>query len=435
MKRIVLLFLILFTAFAVYYVISSGKDRVKQYNTLIEQAEMYREKKIYVDAMKCYLEAEEIYPDIYINEIRLATMYKEGGYTDLYFEKCQTLHEKYPDNEVCTRLLAECYAELNELDEEIAFLLAVKDKFPKESYYTERLESLKGSYKKISLGVQELSFMQNGQAIIGDGEKYGLSNSSGKVAFGPSYEYIGIFPISEDYPYAPVCKDGEYYYIDKSGNRKLVPDKSFEYMGSFSEFGYAPAKYDGAYVYMVSDFRRTIATWEYTSAFYGNEAAAVKRDGKWALLNTSLEEVTEYKYDEIKLDELDAALHEGIAIAKRNGKYLLLSSSGEELTDAVFDDVKPFREDGACTAAKHGALWGYINKAGEWIIEPKYEDADAFACGFAPVFNGETWNYIDELQNVVIEGEWEKAKPFNNKGLAAVYDGSWSYIQLRFINK
>lgn len=435
MKKIVLLFLVLFTAFSVYYVISSGKEKVDNYNSLIEQAEGYRAKKIYTDAMKCYLEAEKIYPDVYKNEVRLATMYKEGGYADLYLEKCQLLNQKYPADEACTRLLAECYADLNEIDDEIAFLLSVKDKFPEENYYSERLESLKGSYRYINVGVQELSYMKNGQAIIGDGEKYGISNSSGKQVFGPIYEYIGIFPQSSSYPYAPVCKDGEYYFIDKSGNRKLVPDKPFEFIGSISEFGYAAAKYEGAYVYMVTDFRRTKSTWEYASAFFGNAAAAVKRDGKWALLDTTLKEITEYKYDEIKLDELDAAIHEGIAIAKRDGKYLLLSETGAEVTGPVFDDVKPFRESGACTAAKLGNLWGYINQAGEWIIEPKYEDADAFACGFAPVFNGENWSYIDEAQNVIIDGKWEQAKPFNSKGLAAVYDGAWDYIQLRFINK
>jgi DNA-directed RNA polymerase specialized sigma24 family protein len=103
--------------------------------------------------------------------------------------------------------------------------------------------------------------------------------------------------------------------------------------------------------------------------------------------------------------------------------------------DAVFDDVKPFRESDAWTAAKSGELWGYINRAGEWVIEPKYQDADAFSCGFAPVFDGEAWSYIDETQNVVIKGSWEQAKPFTQKGLAAVYDGTWNYIQLRFINK
>lgn len=435
MKKIVLLFLILFTAFSVYYVMSSGKEKVNKYNALIEQAEGYRAKKIYTDAMQCYLEAEKIYPDVYKNEVRLATMYKEGGYADLYLEKCQLLNQKYPNDEACTRLLAQCYAELNEIDAEIAFLQEVKNKFPEVSYYTERLEGLKGSCKKINVGVQELYFMKNSQAIIGDDEKYGLSNSEGQHVFEPEYEYIGIFPASESYPYAPVCKDGEYYLIDKLGNRKLVPDKPFEFIGSLSEYGYAAAKYEGNYVYMMTDFRITTDTWEYTSAFFGNEAAAVKRDGKWALLDTSLTEVTEYKYDEIKLDELNAAIHEGIAIAKRDGKYLLLSAAGEELTDAVFDDIKPFRESGACTAAKLGNLWGYINQAGEWIIEPKFEDADAFACGFAPVFNGETWSYIDEKQDVIIDGKWENAKPFNNKGLAAVYNGTWNYIQLRFINK
>lgn len=435
MKRIVLLFLILFTAFSVYYVLSSGKEKVDDYNSLVEQAEGYRAKKIYTDAIKCYLEAEKIYPDVYKNEVRLATMYKEGGYADLYLEKCQMLNQKYPTDETCTRLLAECYAELNEIDEEISFLLSVKDKFPQEGYYSERLESLKGSYRYINVGVQEISYMKNGQAIIGDGEKYGLSNSEGKQVVEPVYEDVGIFPKSSSYPYAPVCKDGEYYFIDTSGNRKLVPDKPLEYIGSVSEFGYAAAKYQDSYVYILTNFGRTAATWEYTSAFFGNDAAAVKRGGKWALIDTSLTEVTEYKYDEIKLDELEAAIHEGIAIAKRDGKYLLLSATGEELTDAVFDDVKPFRESGACTAAKLGTLWGYINQAGEWIIEPKFEDADAFACGFAPVYDGETWSYIDEAQNVIIEGRWEQAMPFNSKGLAAVYDGSWNYIQLRFINK
>ena len=45
-------------------------------------------------------------------------------------------------------------------------------------------------------------------------------------------------------------------------------------------------------------------------------------------------------------------------------------------------------------------LWGYINARGEWVIEPMFEEAEQFSCGYASVVYRNRWCYTDTLGNL-----------------------------------
>src|SRR4029079_18368407 len=54
----------------------------------------------------------------------------------------------------------------------------------------------------------------------------------------------------------------------------------------------------------------------------------------------------------------------------------------------------PFSE-GLASVSTDGKKWGYINKTGAWIIEPKFDDGSLFSEGLAPVTIGTVCAYID----------------------------------------
>ena len=80
------------------------------------------------------------------------------------------------------------------------------------------------------------------------------------------------------------------------------------------------------------------------------------------------------------------------------------------------------------------SLFGYIDKKGDYVIEPQYEFAGAFgANGLAGVQDADSslWGYIDKKGDYVIEPQYEGAGDFGANGLAVVKDADsrlWGYI-------
>jgi hypothetical protein len=66
--------------------------------------------------------------------------------------------------------------------------------------------------------------------------------------------------------------------------------------------------------------------------------------------------------------------------------------------------------------------YGYIDKAGKYVINPQFEDAKPFKDGFAAVEVGRKWGYINKGGKFVINPQFDDAEPFND-GLAVVKVG------------
>lgn len=74
-----------------------------------------------------------------------------------------------------------------------------------------------------------------------------------------------------------------------------------------------------------------------------------------------------------------------------------------------------------------GAEWGYIDKSGEYVIDPQFSDAMEFSEGLAAVLDPESelWGYIDESGSYVIEPQFAWVKNFS-EGLAFACYGPWN---------
>lgn len=74
-------------------------------------------------------------------------------------------------------------------------------------------------------------------------------------------------------------------------------------------------------------------------------------------------------------------------------------------------------------------LWGYINKDGEFAIEPKFHDAWDFHEGLAVVKVEWARGYIDKSGNFVIQPQFQYAGPFIDGKAFVGLDGKWGYIR------
>lgn len=73
-------------------------------------------------------------------------------------------------------------------------------------------------------------------------------------------------------------------------------------------------------------------------------------------------------------------------------------------------------------------LWGYINKEGEYVVEPKFHDAWNFHEGLAVVKVEWARGYIDRDGNYVIEPKYQYAGPFRDGKARVMLDDVWEFI-------
>lgn len=75
----------------------------------------------------------------------------------------------------------------------------------------------------------------------------------------------------------------------------------------------------------------------------------------------------------------------------------------------------------------YDGLYGYMNKKGEWVIEPEYEYAKSFSNGFAGVRIDGKWGYIDEDGYIIVDPYFDSANEFNKEGFATARIGEGVY--------
>ncbi|MHC4333158.1 MAG: WG repeat-containing protein [Planctomycetota bacterium] len=138
---------------------------------------------------------------------------------------------------------------------------------------------------------------------------------------------------------------------------------------------------------------------------------------------------------------------EGMAVVacvvKQQLRYGYINRYGEPVIEPKFTQAKDFSEGLACVqvGGKAGGLiggkYGYIDKTGEYVVEPKLDHGEDFSEGLACVSTGgrrggvladfggtvgSKFGYIDKEGRFFIEPQFRWAKPFSN-GLAAVTKG------------
>ena len=75
--------------------------------------------------------------------------------------------------------------------------------------------------------------------------------------------------------------------------------------------------------------------------------------------------------------------------------------------------------------------WGFVDKDGEKVINPQYEDARSFANGFAAVKKNGLWGFINTEGKIVIEFQFDGARDFNSNGCVFVLtDSEWELLRL-----
>ena len=78
-----------------------------------------------------------------------------------------------------------------------------------------------------------------------------------------------------------------------------------------------------------------------------------------------------------------------------NGKYGYIDKAGKWVIQPRFDYGGDFSEGLARVVLPDNTATGYIDKTGKIVIQPQFEEGWNFSEGLAPVYQNDQWHYID----------------------------------------
>lgn len=425
--RLVLIVMIIFTALTWYSVFNNKKQSQIEYAQCISDADALAEKGIYIDAVEQYNKALEMDPDNYDIMLKIFDSYKnlndEKGLEEIY-ERAKNAD---PKNESIYIKFADYYMSLENYDDAADIVLEAREN-KAGGNINALYDELSVQYSEIYVDLSAFKTEYNGYVPVMSKKGWGMSSSNLKKKIKYKYDEIGAY--SSEKEVIPVCDGGEWYYIDINGNRKLVPDNSYQYLGLISG-GYAPALRDGSYGYVNEDFEEFNFDYDYAGAFESG-IAPVKKDGKWAVIDDDLKQVTDFIYDDVIINEYGVCSYNGLYFASKDGKYNLYDKSGDMVGNEGFENADMFVSDLPAAVCRDGK-WGYVSNEGEITIDFQYNGARSFSNGFAAVQKESGWGYISLDNKQGTEFAFNSAGYVMNSGKAIVTSDNDSCKAIEFV--
>lgn len=111
---------------------------------------------------------------------------------------------------------------------------------------------------------------------------------------------------------------------------------------------------------------------------------------------------------------MNVSFSQKLALANEDGKYGYINKEGNWQIQPKFKVAKNFSDDLA-EATENGKSWGFINRKGEWVIEPQFDKTKAFNSGIAVVLKDKQWFYINTKgEKVLSDVQTDKVYDFKN---------------------
>ncbi|MDP8239929.1 MAG: WG repeat-containing protein [Candidatus Hatepunaea meridiana] len=162
--------------------------------------------------------------------------------------------------------------------------------------------------------------------------------------------------------------------------------------------------------------------YDYAGGFH-EDRALVMIDNKFAIIDMNQNNVylfTEFdrhnNWNTSYISYCDRfGFSEGLLAIPVGGKWGFINKEGETVIEPKFCSHRvPFFSEGLVNV-QIDSMYGFIDKTGNIAIKPIYKSAGWFSEGLAPVKIGEkNWGYIDKSGSIVIEPKFYRASPFSD---------------------
>ncbi|MFX0102471.1 MAG: WG repeat-containing protein [Candidatus Hodarchaeota archaeon] len=148
--------------------------------------------------------------------------------------------------------------------------------------------------------------------------------------------------------------------------------------------------------------------------------------GKWGLIDPDGRLILDYKYDEVY------NFNEGKALVKDEGIWKIIGKDGTTKVsfNQELDEIHPI-SDGLLQVTVNG-LYGYIDEAGDYVLQPIYEDVKGYK-GIAWVKKGGNWQIFNKKNRELVTPETriEKINTVGEDHSVFIVDGKYGIINTK----
>jgi tetratricopeptide (TPR) repeat protein len=426
MSKLLFIFLLFLFVGSWISIINRTENEKTKYKFHVNQFKKLEEKGIYIDALHNVEALMNMDPKNLNLQIKYAELNRKLGNERVFIEKCEELTKSFQNKEEPFVFLASHYVQKGRYSEAIQLLKNAKNVDKKENI-NKLYKQLQGKFDERYEIFEEIKDWHGDVAFIKVNNQWAKVLPDGTTNQHFIYQETGGFDSKQ--AVFPAKVDYKWFYFDRNENRKLVSKKDFDFLGTFSD-GLAPVKRSGKAGFINRNFKEYAMQYKFTGAFKNGIAAVLDEDGNWGFINKNFKYVTNMRFDDIVRDDYGFCSEYGVSFVKKDGVYFLVNLKGKRIGDLEFDDVQVF-ESIQYAAVKKNNKWGYVNRKGNWVIKPTFQNARSFSIGLGGVQQNELWGFVDTKGNYVIEPQFSEVKPFSRTGIAPIREGNtWHFIQL-----
>lgn len=252
--------------------------------------------------------------------------------------------------------------------------------------------------------------LSEGKFVFSVFDKLGILSVNGEFISDPVYEesnYKNSLGDLRGLIYseglAVIIEDGKYGYMDENCN--VIIEPQFDDADRFSS-GLACVKVGEKYGFIDHEGNMVLEPCYDTAYSFSNGLAKVEHQDKgWGIINTSGEMVLGDGVLSGGSSSTEFEFYDGLALVEVKSHYGYINEAGEMVIEPIYSEAYPFVD--GIARVKVGDVYGYINTKGEYFLEPQFNMAQDFSDGLAYVGrsrqdDGVEEAYIDTLGNPVI---------------------------------
>jgi hypothetical protein len=250
----------------------------------------------------------------------------------------------------------------------------------------------------IPMKYDDLRLYQDQTYLAMSNEYWGLISISGDTILPFEYDYIGPLSCNR----ALVEKENLYNYVDPKGNfvltTWLLPYSEFRQLANFKN-GFARIEIDAKYVLIDTTGKRLFAQPKENLGDY-SELIAVSKTGKWGYYTPAGVMTIPHNFT------LAGSFSKGFAIAGIDPFYGLINKQGQYILEPYYEDLN-FLNDTLLIAKSHGN-YGLINVHGDTLLNFVYISIEPIDYKIVKIEEGDSVFYYDILTNKLLRKEEEE---------------------------
>ena len=431
-KRTLVLLIVVFLAagwLVTAYALAVDRDLQAQM-ALVRSAEGFMEDKLYIRAANTYIEAMENYQTEYNGELelRLLDVYRQGEMWEEYANLIDNRIESGTASAEEYIWMGQRNLDDGNLNQAVNYWEQGRRAFPDQEELINLSESVRYTWSAREIGYQTVELPASDYYIPAfNGEKWGYVSESGGTLIDFQYEEATRFAGN----YAVVKIDGVYTLIDKNGYWNAVDKNGLDQVTAICGTRIVGVK-DGQYGIYSNTFYK-ISSEDYENVYINsNGTYFVRKEGRWALLNSSLEPVTDYIFTDVRPNSQGEVFYGSYGVVADEQGYYLVNPDGEAWFDTRYSDAKGI-ESGLVAVADSSGQWGFCDETGTLVIDCQYEDACSFSSRLGAVRYAGKWGYVNRYNTMVIGNEFESAYPFNgSRTLATDEQANYMVLTLKY---